>query len=151
MSAHKSRILIIGLMDDESTIHWSQITVSSILGINTRNEIVELGSLGWPEESVACIHLGLRRVVPKAKVRLLLLLGNLRCTKGFNPDADARVDLGWVRDHRGVRKCFKKFRRKRKKLVKKKYTYYSVKLKFISFQKLFDLDFFKFSGPLWIL
>ena len=82
-------------MDDESAIHWSQITVSSILEINTRNEIVELGSLGrQPEESAACIHLGLRRVMPKAKVRLLLLLGNLRCTKGFNPNADARVDLG---------------------------------------------------------
>ena len=82
-------------MDDESAIHWSQITASSILGINTRNEIVELGSLGrQPEESAACIHLGLRRVVPKSKVRLLLLLlGNLGCTKGFNPDTDARADL----------------------------------------------------------
>ena len=81
-------------MDDESTIHWSQITASSILGINTRNEIVEPGSLdGQPQESVACIHLGLRRVMPKAKVRLRLLLGNLGCTKGFNPNADARVDL----------------------------------------------------------
>ena len=82
-------------MDDESTIHWSQITASSILGINTRNEIVEPGSLdGQPEELAACIHLGLRRVVPKSKVRLLLLLGNLGCTKGLNPDADARADLG---------------------------------------------------------
>ena len=82
-------------MDDESTIHWSQITASSILGINTRNEIVEPGSLdGQPEELATCIHLGLRRVMPKAKVRLLLLLGNLGCTKGFNPNADARVDLG---------------------------------------------------------
>ena len=80
-------------MDDVSAIHWSQITASSILGINTRNEIVEPGSLdGQPEEMAACIHLGLRRVVPKAKVRLLL--GNFGCTKGFNPNADPRADLG---------------------------------------------------------
>ena len=58
-----------GLMEDGSALHWSQITASSILGINTRNEIVEPGSLGGqPEDSAACIHLGLRRVVPKAKV-----------------------------------------------------------------------------------
>ena len=81
-------------MDDVSAIHWSQITASSILGINTRNEIVERGSLGGqPEESLAFIHLGLRSVVPKAKVRLLLL-GNLGYTKGFNPNADVRADLG---------------------------------------------------------
>ena len=83
-------------MDDVSAIHWSQITASSILGINTRNEIFERGSLGGqPEESLAFIHLGLRSVVPKAKVRLLrLLLGNLAYTKGFNPDGDVRADLG---------------------------------------------------------
>ena len=82
-------------MDDVSAIHCSQITASSILGINTRNEIVEPGSLGGqPEESAACIHLGLKLVVPKAKVRLLLLLVNLGYTKGFNPDADVRADLG---------------------------------------------------------
>ena len=82
-------------MGDGSALHWSQITASSILGINTRNEIVEPGSLGGqPEELAACIHLSLKLVVPKAKVRLLLLLGNLGYTKGFNPDADVRADLG---------------------------------------------------------
>ena len=43
-------------MDDESTIHWSQITASSILGINTRNEIVEAGSLGGQPQASVRVH-----------------------------------------------------------------------------------------------
>ena len=63
-------VLIKGLLDDGSSLHWSQVTASSLVGVNSRNEIVEAGSLGGqPEESASCIHLGLRRVMPNVKVR----------------------------------------------------------------------------------
>ena len=65
---------IAGILDDGSALHWSQVTASSLLGIGPNNEIVENGSLGGqPEESAACIHLGLRRIQPRAKVLLLAL------------------------------------------------------------------------------
>ena len=52
---------IAGILDDGSALHWSEVTASSLLGIGVDNEIVENGSLGGqPEESAACIHLGLR-------------------------------------------------------------------------------------------
>ena len=58
-----------GLMEDGSALHWSQVTASSLLGISKANQIVEMGSMGGqPEESAACIHLGLRRIQPKSKV-----------------------------------------------------------------------------------
>lgn len=58
-----------GILNDGSALHWSQVTASSLLGINSGNEIVENGTVGGqPEESAACIHLGLRRIQPRAKV-----------------------------------------------------------------------------------
>ena len=55
------KISIAGILDDGSALHWSEVTASSLLGIGVDNEIVENGSLGGqPEESAACIHLGLR-------------------------------------------------------------------------------------------
>ena len=70
---------IAGILDDGSALHWSQVTASSLLGIGPNNEIVENGSLGGqPEESAACIHLGLRRIQPRAKVLLLALCRSAR-------------------------------------------------------------------------
>ena len=68
------KISIAGILDDGSALHWSEVSASSLLGIGVDNEIVENGSLGGqPEESAACIHLGLRRIQPRAKVLLLAL------------------------------------------------------------------------------
>ena len=62
-------LVVPGILPDGSALHWSQVTASSLLGINSHQEIVEPGSLGGtPEESAACIHLGFRRVQPTAKV-----------------------------------------------------------------------------------
>ena len=66
---------IAGILDDGSALHWSEVTASSLLGIREDNEIVENGSLGGqPEESAACIHLGLREhsyfTSPKAFLRV---------------------------------------------------------------------------------
>ena len=69
-------------MDDGSALHWSEVTASSLLGIGVDNEIVENGSLGGqPEESAACIHLGLRRIQPRAKVELGLVYTRFRSSR----------------------------------------------------------------------
>ena len=69
-SGQEEVILVIpGILPDGSALHWSKVTASSLLGINSNQDIIEPGSLGGiPEESAACIHTGFRRIQPNSKV-----------------------------------------------------------------------------------
>ena len=65
----KVMLVVPGVLQDGSALHWSQVTASSLIGIDDNQNVVEKGSLGGnPEESAACIHLGFRRIQPHAKV-----------------------------------------------------------------------------------
>ena len=69
-------LVVPGVLPDGSALHWSQVTASSLIGIDADQNVLEKGSLGGqPEESAACIHLGFRRIQPHAKVLKLLLSG----------------------------------------------------------------------------
>ena len=47
-------------------IDWSRVTASSILGLDGQGAVME--GQGEPELSGACIHLGVRRARPGARV-----------------------------------------------------------------------------------
>ena len=56
-------------MNDGATLHWSEVTASSLIGLDTEGNVKEDGNLGgYPELSAACIHLGVRRIRKDAKV-----------------------------------------------------------------------------------
>jgi len=55
-----------GYMPDGGGIDWCRVTASSILGLGHQGEVLE--GEGEPELSGACIHLGVRRAKPEAKV-----------------------------------------------------------------------------------
>ncbi|CAL4083067.1 unnamed protein product [Meganyctiphanes norvegica] len=46
--------------------HWSEVQASSILGVDSNGSTVE--GEGRPETTAACIHLGIRKVNPDAKI-----------------------------------------------------------------------------------
>ena len=56
----------ISTLQEGGGIDWSQVTASSILGLDTEGRVME--GQGEPELSGACIHLGVRRSRPGAKV-----------------------------------------------------------------------------------
>ena len=61
---------LLGLFKDDSSLHWSEVSASSLVGVDKDSNVVEDGCYGGqPEESAACIHLGIRKVLPVAKVR----------------------------------------------------------------------------------
>ena len=50
--------------------HWSEVTASSLIGVDEEGIVIEPGNIGGtPELSAKCIHLGIRQVRPDAKVR----------------------------------------------------------------------------------
>jgi len=55
-----------GYVPEGGGIDWSMVTASSIIGLGTQGEVLE--GEGLPELSGACIHLGVRRAKPEAKV-----------------------------------------------------------------------------------
>jgi len=55
-----------GYMKEGGGIDWSQVTASCLLGLNPVGQVME--GEGEPELSGACIHLGVRRARPEAKV-----------------------------------------------------------------------------------
>ena len=55
-----------GHLEEGGGIDWSRVTASSILGLDRLGEVVE--GRGEPELSGACIHLGVRRARPGARV-----------------------------------------------------------------------------------
>ena len=58
-----------GYLSDGATLHWSEVTASSLIGLDSEGHVKEEGNLGGsPELSAACIHLGVRRVRKDAKV-----------------------------------------------------------------------------------
>ena len=58
-----------GFLPDGSSLHWSEMTASSLIGLDKEGNVVEEGDRGGgPELSAACIHLGTRRVRTGAKV-----------------------------------------------------------------------------------
>ena len=60
-----------GYLPDGATLHWSEVTASSLIGLDKEGNVVEEGCYGGgPEMSAACIHLGIRRVLPKLKVTI---------------------------------------------------------------------------------
>lgn len=62
-------LVIPGKLESGAALHWSQVNASSLIGVDAVNNVVEPGSVGGePESSAACIHLGIRRVLPDAKV-----------------------------------------------------------------------------------
>ena len=49
--------------------HWAEVTASSLIGVDEDGNVIENGNLGGePELSAKCIHLGIRKVRPDAKV-----------------------------------------------------------------------------------
>ena len=49
--------------------HWAEVTASSLIGVDGDGNVVEPGNVGgYPELSAKCIHLGIRKVRPNAKV-----------------------------------------------------------------------------------
>ena len=48
-------LVVPGILPDGSALHWSQVTASSLLGINSHQEIVEPGSLGTVFENCSKI------------------------------------------------------------------------------------------------
>ena len=55
-----------GHLPEGGGIDWSRVTASSILGLDGAGGVLE--GRGEPELSGACIHLGVRRSKPGAKV-----------------------------------------------------------------------------------
>ncbi|KAK4313341.1 hypothetical protein Pmani_015295 [Petrolisthes manimaculis] len=47
-------------------LHWSEVTASGLLGVNGEAELVE--GEGEPDIAASCIHLGIRKVRPDARV-----------------------------------------------------------------------------------
>ena len=75
-------LVVPGVLPDGSALHWSQVTASSLIGIDANQNVVEKGSLnGDPEDSASCIHLGFRHV-QRAKV-LGLYVDNWTVQKTF--------------------------------------------------------------------
>ena len=61
--------IVAGFLPDGSSLHWSEMTASSLIGLDKEGNVVEEGDRGGgPELSAACIHIGTRRVRPEAKV-----------------------------------------------------------------------------------
>jgi len=61
-------LLVPGFLDQAGGLDWSQVTASSLLGLNDDGSVEE--GTGEPELSAASIHLGLRKERPSAKVVL---------------------------------------------------------------------------------
>ena len=52
--------------------HWSEVTASSLIGVDEEGNVIEPGNIGGVVElSAKCIHLGIRQVRPDAKVKIL--------------------------------------------------------------------------------
>ena len=67
-SSTTAQVMLIapGYVPEGGGIDWSMVTASSIIGLGTQGEVLE--GEGLPELSGACIHLGVRRAKPEAKV-----------------------------------------------------------------------------------
>ena len=49
--------------------HWAEVTASSLIGVDGEGNVIEPGNVGgYPELSAKCIHLGIRKIRPNAKV-----------------------------------------------------------------------------------
>ena len=49
--------------------HWAEVTASSLIGVDREGNVIEPGNVGgYPELSAKCIHLGIRKIRPNAKV-----------------------------------------------------------------------------------
>jgi len=48
--------------------HWSEVSASSLLGVDKLGSVLEGDPQQTPELAAACIHLGIRRIRPEAKV-----------------------------------------------------------------------------------
>ena len=58
-----------GFFASGASPHWSELTASSLIGVDEEARGVEEGSMGGtPETSAACIHIGVRKVKKDAKV-----------------------------------------------------------------------------------
>ena len=62
-----------GHLEQGGGIDWSRVTASSILGLDREGAVLE--GRGEPELSGACIHLGVRRARPGARV---IMVGTAR-------------------------------------------------------------------------
>ncbi len=60
-------LLAPGYTSDGSSLHWSKVTASSLIGLDSDCNVVEDGSIPGcrAEESAACIHMGTRKARPK--------------------------------------------------------------------------------------
>jgi len=61
-------LLVPGFLEQAGGLDWSQVTASSLLGLNQDGTVEE--GVGEPELSAASIHLGLRKHRPSARVVL---------------------------------------------------------------------------------
>ena len=76
-----------GHLEQGGGIDWSRVTATSILGLDRQGAVLE--GRGEPELSGACIHLGVRRARPGARVIMvgpvvinIPLKGNISPPKG---------------------------------------------------------------------
>ena len=58
-----------GFVPEGGGIDWSMVRASCIIGLGPEGQVIE--GEGVPELSGACIHLGVRRSKPEAKVNIL--------------------------------------------------------------------------------
>lgn len=63
---NSSSLICVLCSQEGGGIDWSQVSASCLLGLDTEGRVME--GQGEPELSGACIHLGVRRVRPDAKV-----------------------------------------------------------------------------------
>jgi len=69
-SSEETMLVIPGhLPNGGASQHWAEVTASSLIGVDGEGNVIEPGNVGgYPELSAKCIHLGIRKIRPNAKV-----------------------------------------------------------------------------------